>query len=230
MSKEFYALNDLDIKLRKYLLRPEIIKFYVELGANDGISQSNTLHFELFHNFTGILIEPVNKIFKSLRINRGKNNSLFNFACVETGFPNPFIELTYSNLMTKAHLGAPGSQISDIQLALDAESHALSGAKYLQRRDRVRIIKAKTITLNEILLKSGAPTLIGLLCVDVEGAELNVLMGINHDDFRFQYILIETNNFIEINKFLVEKGYVYCDKLSFHDYLFSDSRINNIFS
>jgi hypothetical protein len=129
-SKEYYALNEIDQKLKKYLLKPQIIKFYVELGANDGINQSNTLYFEQFHNFTGILVEPVHKLFKSLKINRGRNNSLFNFACVEINFPHPLIKLTYSNLMTKSHIARPGEKKSVNQIALEADMHALVGKNF----------------------------------------------------------------------------------------------------
>ena len=32
--------------------------FFIELGANDGLFQSNTAFFEKEHEWTGILIEP----------------------------------------------------------------------------------------------------------------------------------------------------------------------------
>jgi|688.fasta_scaffold444531_1 FkbM family methyltransferase len=220
-SSQYYALNEIDQKLKKYLLQPHIVKFYVELGANDGITQSNTLHFEMFHNFTGILIEPVSELYKSLKLNRGKNNKLFNFVCVEMDFPFPFIKLTYSNLMTKAHLVKPGGQKTENQIALEADLHAFAGEKFLRQKDKVKTILGHTITLNEILIRSSAPMLMGLLSLDVEGAELNVLMGINHEIFKFQYMLVETDDFAEINKYLDEKGYNFIEKLSGHDYLFA---------
>ena len=52
----------------------------------------------------------------------------------------------------------------------------------------------------------------GLLSLDVEGSELNVLMGINHDFFRFQYLLIETNDFHAINQYLIKNEFVLLEK------------------
>jgi len=41
----YFALNDLDKKLEKYVNYDN--GFFVELGANNGIDQSNSLYFEL---------------------------------------------------------------------------------------------------------------------------------------------------------------------------------------
>jgi len=40
----YFALNDLDKKIERYLDFDN--GFFVELGANDGVNQSNTLFFE----------------------------------------------------------------------------------------------------------------------------------------------------------------------------------------
>ena len=42
-------------------------KFYIEIGANDGVSQSNTKYLELFYDWRGILIEPIPSVFKKLQ-------------------------------------------------------------------------------------------------------------------------------------------------------------------
>ena len=40
--------------------------FYIECGANDGVSKSNTWYFEEL-NWKGLLIEPVNHVFNELK-------------------------------------------------------------------------------------------------------------------------------------------------------------------
>lgn len=45
---------------------------FLELGACNGIKYSNTLFFEKNLGFKGILIEPVEKMFKDLKKNRKK--------------------------------------------------------------------------------------------------------------------------------------------------------------
>ena len=56
-EKKYFGLNSLDKKLKKYLNYNE--GYFIELGANDGVSQSNTYYFEKNNKWNGILIEPV---------------------------------------------------------------------------------------------------------------------------------------------------------------------------
>ena len=76
-------------------------------------------------------------------------------------------------------------------------------------------------TLTEILDIGNAPHVIDLLSVDVEGAELSVLSGIDFSKYRFKYILIETRASTKIIDFMTANSYHYIKHLSNHDLLFS---------
>lgn len=52
-----YSLNELDIKLLKYINKRN--GFFIEVGANNGISQTNTLLFEKNYGWNGMLIEAI---------------------------------------------------------------------------------------------------------------------------------------------------------------------------
>lgn len=77
--------------------------------------------------------------------------------------------------------------------------------------------------MNNILLKSNAPKKIDLLSLDVEGSEMEVLKGINHKEYRFKYLCIETRDYKKLSDYLLQNDYVLLKKLSFHDYLFEDN-------
>ncbi|NBV86455.1 MAG: hypothetical protein EBS01_09385 [Verrucomicrobia bacterium] len=49
-----FALNELDWKLRKHLNYPGGV--FVEAGANNGVDQTNSLHFERYLNWSGLLV------------------------------------------------------------------------------------------------------------------------------------------------------------------------------
>lgn len=72
--------ESLDIKLVKLFNRKKN-GFYVELGANDGLRQSNTKLLEDYFEWTGVLIEPSPLAFEHLKRNR-PNNILINECAV----------------------------------------------------------------------------------------------------------------------------------------------------
>jgi FkbM family methyltransferase len=187
--RKFNALNNLDKKLLKYINYNN--GFYIECGANDGVDQSNTWHFEKFKNWHGILIEAHAEIFNELKKNRNKNNILINNFLVSNNYKSKIINISNNDLMSKFS-------------TIKEESFS-----------------ARAITLTEILEKNNTPKLIDLFSLDVEGYEFEVLEGIDFKNYKFKYFLIETNNFNKLNNYLMAKKYKIVDKLSNHDYLFT---------
>jgi len=204
---KFYGLNNLDKKMLNYVNYEN--GFYIEIGAGDGLVQSNTFYFEKKKNWRGVLIEPSKK-FKYLKKNRSSKNFFYNYACVPFNFNKKKIILTYNNLMT----------VSDELVENDfKKKHLNRGLKYIKKKNQIRFF-AKCKTLNQILNESKSPKIIDFFSLDVEGAELSVLKGIDFKKYFFKYILIETNNFSIIDMFLSKKKYKFIKKISHHDYLF----------
>ena len=84
LIKNFYpysAINDLDKKMKDYINYRD--GYFIEMGANDGIRQSNTYYFEKKLNWKGILIEPNKENFLKCKKNRSKGNKFYQVACVE---------------------------------------------------------------------------------------------------------------------------------------------------
>ena len=96
--KTFYGHHELDKKLKKYLNYEK--GFFVELGANDGIKQSNTFYFEKNFNWNGILIEPIKVKYEKCLKFRSSKNYFYNNACVGFNFKNKKIKMIYSDLMS----------------------------------------------------------------------------------------------------------------------------------
>jgi FkbM family methyltransferase len=184
----------------------------VELGANDGINQSNTLYFEKNRGWKGVLVEPILHNFLACKLNRSAHTKVFCNGCVSFGYKKKFVDILYSNLMS-----IPVNLESDIT---KPEEHALLGKQFLPLHEENVLIGAVAKTLNSLLIEADAPNEIDLLSLDVEGAEIEVLKGINFSKFSFKFIIVENRNFLKIKKYLERKGYEYIDKLSDHDYLF----------
>ena len=94
----FKGREHLDKKILKYLDFQN--GFFIELGANDGISESNTYFFERFRNWKGVLIEPILHNYLSCKKNRSEKNKFFCNACVSFKYKKKYVELLYVDLMT----------------------------------------------------------------------------------------------------------------------------------
>ena len=212
-KNKYFGLNEIDKKISKYLNYDN--GYYIELGANDGVSQSNTLFFELNRNWSGILIEPIKLKFNQCKKIRSNKNSFFNAACVSSDYKNDEIELIYSNLRTITN---------DDKNQIKAENHLNNDDLNFYQNHKKILVKART--LNSILLEANAPNKIDFLSIDTEGYEIEILKGLDFDNFFFDYMLIETKKFEILDKFLNKRKYKFLAKLSNHDYLYKRNGIN----
>ncbi len=205
---KYVGLNNLDAEIAKYLDWEN--GYFIELGASDGIKFSNTLHLELYHGWKGLLIEPSPVEFQELCKNRSKRNSFVNCACVEENFKDETLEVIYSGLMTidtneKLGINSP-------------EEHAQIGRGFIDIDTYHFQVRAATLT--EVLIECESPSQIDFLSVDVEGSELNVLKGLDLNDFAIKFILIETREKEIIERYLSNFDYNLVDQFSGQDFLF----------
>ena len=206
-----FARFNIDQKLERLL--PHRNGFYVELGANDGALASNSYYFELKKGWTGVLIEPSPNLYLSCIKRRGAKNKVFCNACVPFGYQDQYVDMRYSDSMTISN---------NLNLDIGSKQEFIElGNKHLLPGEQTFEFGAKAATLNSLLIESKAPTLIDFLALDVEGAELPVLQGIDFNRFKFKYILVECRNIDKLSKFLLPFGYVIKEKVSHHDYLFA---------
>lgn len=208
---KYHGLNYLDKKLERFVDFEN--GFFVELGANDGVTQSNSLYFEKYRGWRGLLVEPAPQNYLKCIQNRSKKSSIFCAACVSFSYTSDFVRIAYSNLMS-ASIGLQ----SDID---NPRAHAQSGQAFLGKSESLFEFGAVARTLNSLLLEANAPTLIDFLSLDVEGAELEVLQGVDHQTFRFKYVLVECRDLPRLSAYLADHGYRFIEKLSEHDCLFT---------
>jgi FkbM family methyltransferase len=207
--------NNLDRKIESYVNYNN--GYFVELGANDGISQSNSYYFEKYRGWKGVLVEPIPHNYLKCLKNRSKNTQVFCNACVSFDYKEKFVEIIYSNLMTTA-IGLE----NDID---DLKTHAKIGEQFLEKSEKIFSFGAISEKLNNILIKANSPRQIDFLSLDVEGSEIEVLKGVNHKEYRFSYICIETRDLKKIADYLDINNYLFIEQLSPIDYLFKDKNL-----
>ncbi len=191
------ALNDLDRKILPYLGSDPGL--FLEIGANDGYSQSNTYYLERRLGWKGILIEPVPGLYQRCQRLR-QASKCFNLACVGAEGPDA-VDLMDLDLMSVA-LG---------QQSQDEEFLRLSGHAGVA-------IRVEATTLSDVIDRAEAVH-VDFMSIDVEGAELQVIAGLDLGRHTPSWLLVETAHSSEVTSLL--SGHMQFEaQLSHHDYLF----------
>ena len=211
------GLNQLDLKLIE-VIKPGPNGYFVELGANDGIRQSNTYKLQKHFGWSGLLIEPSPKRFMECVSNRSFANppEVRCAACVPFDLVDRFVEIEDADLMSVAK----GLDVSDVS----ALEHANDGSRFLSDVKLRHSYGALALTLTAGLDEVRAPASFELLSLDVEGNELSVLKGLDFTKYKPRWILVETRG-SEVLDYLTCHGYRFDRALSsssgYSDLLFS---------
>lgn len=207
-----YSLHDLDDKLLKYLNFEN--GFFIEAGANDGLSQSNTALYEFEYGWKGLLVEPNPK--KCFECKKRRINSIVeNYALVSDNYTDDYIEGNFDET---------GYSESLTSLVYDKGDWCDSHLQVHKEQIKNNLIKVPAITLNKLLEKHNVDR-VDFISLDVEGYEISVLNGFDLEKYNPKYFLIETTNLENRKKSIIEymeeRDYTVIDQPSINDSLFA---------
>jgi FkbM family methyltransferase len=171
------ALHDMERKLDAAIDRDG--GFFVEAGAADGFTQSNTYWLERFRGWRGILIEPIPTLVAECRLERPEA-TIVQAALVAADYDGETVRMGFGDLMSSVH-GIRGDTA--------AEREWLQAGLVLGWRDHYETdVPARTLSS---ILDEYSILEVDLLSLDVEGFEPQALRGLDLSRHAPRWIVVE---------------------------------------
>ena len=164
------ALHGIDAKLEALLGREG--GTFLEAGAHDGYTQSNTYFLERHRGWSGVLVEAIPELHAKAAARRPRSQ-VVHAALVGPEHTHDTVAMAFGDLMS--------------QLGTD-EGHAAGGLANAGRAGYTVEVPARTLTQILDAAKIGH---LDLLALDIEGHELNALRGLELDRIRVDHLVIE---------------------------------------
>lgn len=190
-----YAACGQDILIAELLSHKKNGTFF-DIGANDGVTISNSYYFEKELGWSGVAVEPIPSVFAKLQSNRSCH--LVN-GCVT---PEPgtakFLEM-----------GGQDNMLS----TLEQNNEGLTARRLRKNAQRhntdVTEIEVECFTFASLTKKFGIDS-VDVLSVDTEGGELNILKSIDFSATPVSVITVENNYYkSDIRNYLEAQGFDY---------------------
>ncbi|MGB0907995.1 MAG: FkbM family methyltransferase [Maricaulaceae bacterium] len=169
---------------------------FFDIGANDGVTISNSYYFEKELGWSGVAVEPLPAIFSSLEHHR--NCHLVNGCVTPVAGTAKFLEMEGQNNMLST-LEQNNRGLTARRLRNNAKRH----------KTGVKEIDVACFTFSSLVDKFDIKA-IDFLSVDTEGGELEILKSINFNATPVSIISVENNYYkADIRTFLEAQGFAY---------------------
>jgi len=152
---------------------------FVDVGAHDGVSFSNTFFFEIHRGWTGVCFEPNPSVFERLVINR-------RCVCENVGVSTAPGTLRYLSITGGCEMlsGFLNSYAPEHLKRIEREFKACGGTR--------REIDVPVVGLTQYLEEKGI-TRVDYLSIDTEGGELQLLEALDFARIDIRIIGVENN-------------------------------------
>jgi len=191
------------------------VKRFIDIGANDGISGSNTFLFAL-KGAHGLCFEPVHEIFKRLSDLYRFNSRII---CIKEGI---------SDQQKKYEIRVDGVISTIIETEDPVNKVCLK--KFMDKNSLNELIEVKPLYYH--IERFPYFKNVDLLSIDVEGHELNVINGINFKQVSIKCIIVEslggkTTNYNTIETILKSNDFIPVFTNELNTFFLNKTVINN---
>ena len=193
-AERFHSQSGQDQWVARKLLPNKTGGVFVDIGAHDGQSLSNTLYLERELGWSGLAVEPLPQIYTKLAAAR-KCTTIQGCVAAQSG------------TATFQAIDGFSEMLSGLLTERDAPHDARIAREMATHGGQLREIDVRCYALGELLEEHGIDH-VDYLDIDVEGAELSILETFDFDRFHISVIAVE-NNYRDhcIPAFLTRKGF-----------------------
>lgn len=167
---------------------------FIDIGANDGVTFSNTYFFEKELNWKGLCFEPLQSAFKKLETTRTSVN--INGCASGEDKPDFFLSVNgYGEMLSGLR-----SSYDERHLKRVYETVSIHGGS-------IEEVEVQCYDINKMLAQHSFYE-IDFISIDTEGNELDILKAIKFNEFHIKAITVE-NNYAskDFNELLSSKGF-----------------------
>jgi FkbM family methyltransferase len=176
----YYSQCDQDKFVNEELLHNFRGGVFLDVGANDGISLSNTYFFEKELGWTGICLEPIPSVFERLQANR-------RCRCIRG------CASTKHNTMKRfLHISGPLEMLSGLVDKFDPKHKTRIERLLKDCGGSYELMDVPCYNLNNILENTGI-THIHFFSIDTEGGEFDILKNFDFSKCQVDVIAVEDN-------------------------------------
>jgi FkbM family methyltransferase len=211
-ENKYYSQYEQDKFVNETFFKDKKDGFFVDIGAFDGITISNSYFFEKTLGWKGICVEPLPEPFELLK--NCRDAICFN-GCVDVSNGiKPFLQV--NNVLV----------LSGLLKTYDPRHLQRAKNEAKEKGGSIQKIFTNCITFNDLLAQTNQ-TKIDLLSIDTEGNELDILKSIDYDKYDIDIIMVENNyNNPQFKTFLTKKGYKFirnlgCDEIYKKNYQYN---------
>jgi FkbM family methyltransferase len=177
---------------------------FLDIGAHDGITFSNTYFFEKSLNWDGICVEAIDRVFEKLIKNRS-------CVCENLAISDKIGTVKFRSIEGYSEM------LSGIEENYNNKHIDRINKELIKHNGNSKIIEIETIDINTLLKKNNIDH-IDYCTIDVEGGEEKILSVFNEKEFDITVFTVENNyRDISIRKLMKSKGYKLHSTIEFDD-------------
>ncbi len=170
---------------------------FLDIGAHDGVTFSNTYFFEKFRRWSGVCVEPLPDMFEKLQKNRRAQS--LNVAISNKSGKLKFLQVT-----------GPGNAEMFSGLVDKYEKKHLDRVhrEIKERKGKGKVITVQSMLIQDVISNANL-THIDYCNIDTEGGELEILKTIDFEKIRIDCFTVEDifGKNTKLLQFMKSKGY-----------------------